>query len=210
MPAKIQIQQGKVFGRLTILKEISAEKGSRVFECLCSCGNTCNKTIKALIKNSISSCGCYQREFNNSPRVNMRSENHHFLNTRLYRIWAGMKKRCYNQNCRAFKWYGAKGISVCEEWTNSFLCFRDWALKNGYNDQLTIDRIDSDKNYSEDNCRWVDMRTQNANKKNNRIVFFQGKNMCVSEVSRISNTPYTTIISRLNKGLSLKKAVYGF
>lgn len=85
--------------------------------------------------------------------------------TRLYRIWGGMKSRCYNPNQRNYKYYGAKGIEVCEEWKSSFEAFRKWATENGYQEDLTIDRIDGDKGYSPDNCRWTTMSEQLKNRR---------------------------------------------
>ena len=80
---------------------------------------------------------------------------------RLYRIWHNMKARCYNPNFNKYKYYGGKGIIVCDEWRTDFLKFRDWALNNGYADNLTIDRIDSNKNYCPENCRWITL-TENT------------------------------------------------
>lgn len=207
MPKPLIIKDGQVFGMLTVISELPAENKSRIFKCLCSCGCECKRTIKALIKKSISSCGCYQKKFNNSPRENQRSENYGYVGTRLYEIWLGMKKRCYNKNSRAYKWYGGKGIIIFDEWKNRFLTFRDWSLKNGYKENLTIDRIDSNKNYEPSNCRWIPFEDQNRNKNNNRKVIFNEKEMCVSEVSRITGKPYTTIIKRLNNGLTLTEAL---
>lgn len=204
---KIEVKTNSRFGKLTILEESTSVNKVRTFKCMCDCGNECSKSIKALRKEGISSCGCYQKEFNNSPRLDARSENHIHVKTRLYSIWVGMKKRCYNENSRAFKWYGAKGIVVFENWKISFLNFRKWSLENGYSDNLTIDRLDSDKNYEPSNCRWIPLEDQNRNKKNNRKVIFEGKEICVSEVSRITGKPYTTIILRLNKGLTIKEAL---
>lgn len=203
---KVCINSGDIFGKLTIQSELPTDNKRRVFKCICSCGNACEKTINALRKKGISSCGCYQKEFNNAVRLEKRSEDFEFKQTRLYKIWIDMKRRCTDKNRRAYKWYGAKGICVVDEWQR-FLNFREWALSNGYDDVLTIDRLDSDKNYEPSNCRWIPFEDQNRNKKNNRKVIFEGKEMCVSEVSVKTGKCYTTIISRLNKGQSLAQAL---
>ena len=203
----LEILKDSRFGKLVIVEESASIKKTRHFKCKCDCGNECTKSIKALTKAGISSCGCFQKEFNTSPRINQRSENHLYLKTRLYTIWVDMKRRCFSKNTRAYKWYGLKGIIVCDEWKNRFLNFQKWALENGYDDNMTIDRIDSDKNYEPTNCRWVPFEFQNRNKKNNRKVIFNGIEMCVSEAAKLTGKPYTTLISKLNKGLNIKEAV---
>ena len=85
--------------------------------------------------------------------------------TRLYRIWNCMHNRCYRKSYHAFNHYGGRGIEVCDEWLHDFQAFYDWAIANGYGDDLSIDRIDPNKNYSPDNCRWVTMAEQNKNKR---------------------------------------------
>lgn len=87
--------------------------------------------------------------------------------TRLYRIWKGVLSRCRNESSTDYKWYGAKGVTVCEEW-NEYVNFRDWAISNGYKDDLTIDRIDPFGNYEPSNCRWATIKEQNFNKRNSR------------------------------------------
>lgn len=105
---RIEIELNSRFGRLVVLSESASINKVRTFNCKCDCGKECLKSIKALRKEGISSCGCYQKEFNNSPRLDKRSENHVHIKTRLYSIWIGMKKRCYNEKSLAYKWYGGK------------------------------------------------------------------------------------------------------
>lgn len=101
--------------------------------------------------------------------------------TRLYNIFRGMKKRCYNKNCKDFYKYGGRGITVCDEWKDSFQAFYDWSIANGYFDNLTIDRIDNNKGYSPDNCRWVDIKTQSNNTRKNVFLTYNGETMTLAE-----------------------------
>lgn len=207
MPKKIQVLNNSVFGRLTVIQELPSVNKARVFKCICDCGSICVRTIKALLKNSISSCGCYQYEFNNSPRLSNRSENHDFLKTRLYSIWGGIKKRCNSKNCRAYKWYGAKGIKLCKDWENSFLKFREWALENGYEDHLTIERKDFTLGYAPNNCEWISWSDQNNNKSNSRFLVFQNNKITASQLARLAGKHYQTVIGRLNRGLTPEEAI---
>lgn len=117
--------------------------------------------------------------------------------TRLYSIYSHMKQRCYNKNDQAYKYYGRIGITICNEWLNDFMTFYDWSMSNGYNDTLTIDRIDVNKSYSPDNCRWVDMKTQQRNKKNNRNITINGETHCLSEWCEILNVDYERTRQRI-------------
>jgi hypothetical protein len=103
-------------------------------------------------------------------RIGIGNEKHGMSRKRIYKIWAGMKSRCHNQKHASYKYYGAKGLSVCEEWRNSFLCFYDWATKNGYDDTLTIDRIDPNKGYHKSNCRWITREKNTRNSKKVRTI----------------------------------------
>ncbi len=121
--------------------------------------------------------------------------------TRLYSIWADMRTRCYNANCKAYKHYGGRGITVCEEWRNSFKAFHDWALSNGYNDNLTIDRINVNGNYEPLNCRWATIKEQ-ANNKRYKAVHKERKK---KEVIQWSNTELEKLKSCYDKGMSISE-----
>ena len=111
---------------------------------------------------------------------------------RLYQIWSGIKQRCNNPKCNRFPYYGAKGIKICEAWSNNYQSFADWAYSNGYNEtakfgNCTIDRIDNDGDYSPENCRWVDRITQANNTSRNRYVEFEGQRLTIAEFARVMN-----------------------
>jgi len=153
---------GIKFGRLIVLSHDRTEKsGSKTYHhfwnCRCDCGNTTSVRGDFLQNGRTQSCGCYGAE-----RRLMAVTKHGKYRTRLHTIWQGMKQRCYSKKNPAFKDYGCRGITVCEEWLKSFSNFQEWALNSGYCDNLTIDRIDNDKGYCPDNCQWITIQEQQA------------------------------------------------
>ncbi len=147
---------GKKFGKITVVSFYGFKNGRSLWNCKCECGTECVYDGHTLLANHISSCGCGKKTHN---------LRHGMSGTRLYRIWTGMKTRCENQNADNYKYYGERGISVCDEWKEDFDTFAKWALKTGYKDSLTIDRINVNGNYEPKNCRWVTMAEQNKNKR---------------------------------------------
>ena len=123
---------------------------------------------------------------------------HGMCNKRIYKIYHGMLDRCRNPNNDKYAIYGGKGITVCEEWKSDFMNFYHWAINNGYEDRLSIDRIDSDGNYCPENCRWADYKTQNNNTSRNRLLTYNGKTKTMSEWSDELNIPYARLNSRIN------------
>ena len=152
---------GQRFGRLTVEKRAgTSQNGNVLWACKCDCGNI--TVVKGYsLKNSITrSCGCLIAESTKD-----RNTTHGLRKTRLYRIWANMKDRCLNSNAPGYLYYGGRGITICDEWKNDFLQFYDWAMANGYADDLSIDRIDNDKGYNPDNCRWATHSEQMRNRR---------------------------------------------
>ena len=113
--------------------------------------------------------------------------------------YKGMMSRCYNKNSWNYKWYGGKGITVCDEWRNDFLNFRDWALENGYSKELTLDRIDGEKDYCPENCRWTTWERQQNNKSNNHIVIINGEQYSMADASKKLNMSYFALRSHLRR-----------
>ena len=129
--------------------------------------------------------------------------------TRLYRVWSGMKERCYRVNHPAYKNYGGRGIAVCRSWRHDFNTFKSWALANGYDEkapkgQCTLDRIDNDGDYSPKNCKFSNAEEQTNNRRSNHKFFLNGEEMTISQASRKYGIGKTTIRFRLSKGLKGK------
>lgn len=131
---------------------------------------------------------------------------HGFTKTRLYNIWKSMRQRCKNPKCLNYKNYGGKGISVCNEW-DDFKVFSKWALKNGYTEELTLDRIDVKENYNPLNCRWVSYKIQENNKTSNRYLELNGEIHTLAEWSDITGIKIGTIHARLKRGWNVEKAL---
>lgn len=149
--------KGKQFGKLTAIKPTKKrENGSIVWLCRCNCGNLVEVRANKLKPENVKSCGCLHGE-----KVKKHGESH--PQTRLYRIWQCMKVRCYTPSRKCYYLYGGKGIKVYSEWKNDYLAFKKWALANGYQDHLTIDRINNDGDYSPNNCQWLTLE-ENARK----------------------------------------------
>ena len=153
---------GQKFGKWTVLR-YEGDKYPTKFVCRCECG-TEQKVRSGDLRNGHSK-GCKL-----CSRIK-----HNMTNTRIYKIWGDMRRRCYNKNLKCYPNYGGRGIKVCDEWENDFENFYNWAMENGYTDELTIDRIDVNGNYEPDNCRWATMREQGDNKRNTLKFFINNK-----------------------------------
>jgi len=142
---------GKHFGHLTVLKEISErQNGSVVWFCQCSCGKLITVRSNSLISGNTKSCGCFKKE-----KIKQIFTKHGGKHTRLYSIWGNIKSRCSNPRISYYRYYGGKGIKIHSEWQNDFIKFRNWALAHGYQENLTIDRINNDGDYEPNNCQWL-------------------------------------------------------
>lgn len=140
-------------------------------------------------------------------QMNKLNAKHGLSNTRLYRIYHGIIGRCLKPKTNGYKNYGNKGISVCNEWLKDFQNFYYWAINNGYKEGLTIERIDLNKGYEPDNCKWVTPKEQARHTSQNKMITYKGKTRCVAEWAEFLKINYNTLQSRLGKyGWSVKKS----
>ena len=189
---------GQKFGRLTVVQRGENSKAGKArWICVCECGNPTSVLVVGsdLMNGRTKSCGCSQAQ----TRIENGKKNttHGQSNTRLYKIWIGMKKRCYNPSSIDYKNYGAKGIKICDEW-HDFSVFNEWAIEHGYSKDLTIDRKDCAKDYSPENCQWSDILTQNNNKTNSHHLTYKGETKTMSEWCRELNLSYNLVKQRIN------------
>lgn len=194
---------GKKFGRLTVIRDYGrSENRSVIWLCKCECGNTHKVSTGKLKNGSVKSCGCLRRDMT----VN-KNHKHGQANTRLYSIWNGIKRRCQQPKCSSYNDYGGRGISLCKEWLD-FSNFYNWSMNNGYDDSLSIDRIDVDGDYTPNNCRWVDSKIQQRNKRNNHYLTYNNETHPITEWADILGINKGTLESRITRyGWSTEKAL---
>lgn len=175
---------GQRFHYLTVVRYISPnersgcsrDKDTRNWLCKCDCGNYVRVRADQLKNDRIQSCGCMSRILSGEKH-----KKHGMKKTRLYRIWHNMKYRCENKRAKDYYRYGGRGITVCDEWSNDFRPFCAWATGNGYQDGLSLDRVDNSKGYSPENCRWASGKEQCRNRRNNLLIEYRGEQKTMAE-----------------------------
>ena len=204
-PKRVHDLTGQRFGRLTVIGMEDTNTRKTYWICQCDCGNMKRVRSDSLLCGAIRSCGCLKAEhdkinLNSSAAKKRYAETGYKVGgTRLYGIWQGMKGRCENPNNARYNRYGGRGISVCKEWKEDFIAFRDWALTNGYDDGLTIDRIDNDGGYSPDNCRWATIKEQSNNRSTNINITIGNSTRNLMEWCEIFGLNYKKIYSRYKR-----------
>ena len=188
---------GKRFGRLTVIGVEDNGKRKTYYACQCDCGNVKVIRSDALLSGRTLSCGCKKKE---QDKVNLTANHSHKMSgTRLYNIWSGLKGRCNNPNDPRYDRYGGRGISVCEEWNKSFQSFYDWAISNGYSEDLTIDRIDNDGNYEPANCKWSNNKEQCNNRVTNINIKIGNTTKTLTEWCEIFNVDTKRTMARYSR-----------
>jgi len=197
---------GQRFGRLVVLGIASYDEKTytKKWLCRCDCGKKIEVSGGNLRSGHSKSCGCLRRDI-----CIKASTAHGKSRTRLYSIWIGMRKRCKDKNQKNYRLYGGRGIKVCDEWEKNFTVFETWALNNGYAENLSIDRIDSNGNYEPSNCRWATDEVQSNNTRTNHIITFDGETHTVAEWARIKSLKPNVIYNRLFMGWKPEDAIIG-
>lgn len=198
------------FGRLLVIGYAGKDKeGRALWKCLCDCGN--EKIVKSrdLVRGYTRSCGCLWSEAKERGREKAHSmrRKHGLSHTRLYHIWRKAIARCCDVNDPQYRNYGARGIFFFKPWKDSFEEFVSWAINSGYSDELQIDRVDNDKSYSPENCRWVTQEENANNKRTNRRITVGDETHTLAEWSRIVGISSSAIRKRLMRGWSEQVAI---
>lgn len=196
---------GQRFGRLTVIERDCGVIGANAYWiCKCDCGGYSVVRGSHLTSGRTKSCGCLEKE--NLKRIGKASK-HGKRKERIYSTWCKMKERCCTETSSSYSNYGGRGISVCGEWKNNFQTFYDWAMANGYSDDLTIDRIDVNGNYEPSNCRWVTHKEQANNTRKNRFITHNGETHTLAEWADASGLKYDTFYRRLKEGWSMDEII---
>lgn len=192
---------GKKFNCLTVIEPAYRDEcNCYSWKMRCDCGNIIDVRIANVVNGHTTSCGCNKMRIIREPRK------HGMVGTRIYRIWDQMKVRCKRGN-KSAKYYGNRGIEVCDEWKD-FKSFEKWAYENGYKDDLTIERIDVNGNYCPENCTWIPQSLQTRNIRRTHWVDYMGRRMSLAEASEIAGLPYKTVFARITQlGWTFEKAI---
>lgn len=187
---------GKKFGRLTVIEPVHRVhpngKSQWYWKVVCECGTIKEEHPHTLITGKVVSCGCYR--LHDKP---CHTKTHGESHTRLHDIWCGINRRC-NPKSTISERYGKRGITICEEW-NDYEKFAEWARNNGYDDGLTIERIDVNGNYCPENCTWIPLRKQARNRRTTHWVNYDGRRMSLAEACELANLPYKQVFGRITK-----------
>ncbi|MBQ0014774.1 MAG: hypothetical protein KBS82_05580 [Oscillospiraceae bacterium] len=205
---KLKDLTGQRFGSWTVIeraqdKITKSNNKFTVWKCVCDCGTEREVVANSLLSGRSTSCGCeHSKIMTHVAKENFTT--HGKTNTRLYQIWAGMRKRCFNPNSSNYANYGGRGISICDQWSD-FEVFESWANQNDYSDSKSIDRINVDGNYCPENCRWVDSVAQANNRRSNTFYTYNGESHTLAEWAKIKNVSYKGLWKKVSNGNTLEQ-----
>lgn len=202
MPERYKLKNKK-FSRLLVLEDVGTDEiGRSIWLCKCDCGTIKTLPGVSIVRGNTKSCGCLSRE----KAKESKNFTHNESKTNLYRKWVDIKTRCYNKNHKNYKYYGGRGIIMCDEWLD-YVNFKEWALGNGYRKHLTIERIDNNSNYCPENCTWIPKIEQSNNQQHTRIITYNGKTQTMSAWARELNIKVGTLSRRLCSGWTINRAL---
>lgn len=199
IPSRVIDISGQRFGRLTVLQYVGIFNRGARWKCRCDCGVEKNVNSHCLGRGTFS-CGCFHRD-----NLVKRLTTHGMSGRREFFVWWDMKERCGNEKCKQFHFYGARGITVCERWVNSFANFYEDMGERPPGKGFSIERIDNSKGYSPDNCKWATSLEQARNTRRNHRLTFKGRTMCVTEWAGELNIPRAVLFYRIRRGWETKK-----
>jgi hypothetical protein len=198
---------GRIFGRLTCIGKVGSRNGHMLWNCQCACGRESIVTTGNLNIGHTQSCGCLQKDRSRKSKlVHGKYHDENGNRSKLYHVWDSMKQRCNNPNNKSYMDYGGKGVKVCSDW-NDYKTFYDWAISNGYQEGLTIERINNTEGYKPSNCKWIKKSMQASNRRNNHYLSFRGKKMTVTEWGNELGINPKNILTRLRRGWSVERAL---
>jgi len=190
---------GMRFNRLLVIESTGRKKnGNYIWLCKCDCGETVEVAGSSLTSGATQSCGCLNWDNRNK---------HGMTGTSLYMVWDSFKRRCRDPNHDAYKNYGGRGIYVCDEWKEDFLVFYEWARESGYEEGLSIDRIDNDGPYCKSNCRWATMKEQANTRRNSILLAINGEEKNLAEWAELYNLHVKTLYKRLRNGWPIDESI---
>lgn len=196
--------EGQRFGRALVISKAGSMDGKIFWNCVCDCGKEFKTYTYYLTGGKMKSCGCWMKEH----RKNGFYRTHSLSSTSIYKLYRGIKRRCYNSHEHNYYNYGGRGINMCEEWRNDFIKFYNWALENGYEKGLQIDRIDNEKGYSPDNCKFSTAKEQANNRRSNIVIEYEGRTQTLTQWCEEFNFNYDCIRQRIAKGWDVYKALF--
>lgn len=208
--AKYMDLTGHRYGKLVVLEYVGRNTSNRpLWKCQCDCGKMHIASTLDLRNGDTISCGCHKAKC-----LSNAMKKHGYSTERLYTKWKGIHQRCYNPKCQMYKYYGGKGVQMCEEWKTDYTKFREWAYANGFDENAkgydqTLDRIDCDGNYEPSNCRWTDMTTQSRNRGFTRKVTYRGEYLHIFTLADKYHLSHDNLYRRIvEKHMSPEAAVY--
>lgn len=206
MSKVLDIKIGDRFGSLVVLCMTEPRHKERTYVCRCDCGNERIATSSHLYHGITTSCGCKKGEHVREGRLKARGGKP-FHNKHIVSLRQNIITRCYRKYSKSYKDYGGRGIKMCDEWLNDYESFETWCIKNGWRNDLEIDRIDNNGDYSPGNCRFVSKRDNCNNRRSSRMISAFGETMSMANIARKYGVNYSRLQTLLKKGICPEAAI---